>query len=146
MSAYTKEASPVSEIFIPALKGLAVAVIAAAVLLFGFTAVAYAMEDPDSFTAPLGYLAMYLSAAVAGGVASRLSGDTGGGAVLSAAAAGVMMLLVLILMSFLPAESAGEVSPLVTVLMYAAVPAVAALAGLIFRQKRVRKIKHKRRR
>ncbi len=145
MSAYTKETSPLSEILIPALKGLAVAVIAAAVFLFGFTAVAYAMEDPDSFTAPLGYLALYLSAAVAGGVSSRLSGDTGGGAVLSAATAGAMMLLVLVLMAFLPAES-GNMSPLITILMYAAIPAVAALTGLIFRQKRVRKIKHKRRR
>lgn len=147
MSSYTKESSPVSEMIVPALKGFVVSVIAAAVLLFGLTAIAYGMLDPDSLTAPLGYAALYVSAAVAGAVAARITGDTGTTAVLSAAVAGVMLLILLILMAFLPAETqANNISPLVTVLMYAAVPAVSALAGLMFRRRPTRRMKHKRRR
>lgn len=147
MSSYTKESSALSEMIVPALKGFAVSVIAAAVLLFAFTAIAYKVQDPDSLTAPLGYAALYISAAVAGAVAARITGDTGTSAVLSAAVAGVMLLVLLILMAFLPAETqAGSVSPLVTVLMYAAVPAVAALGGLLFRRRPTRRMKHKRRR
>ena len=147
MSSYTKEGSAVSDIVIPALKGLAVAVIAAAVLLFSMAAVAYGTDDPDSVAGILGYAVLYVSSAVAGAVASRINGDSGGLAVAAGGAAGAMLLAVILMMSLLPAETARESpSPLVTVIMHLAIPAAAALSGLIFRRKPHRRIKHKKRR
>lgn len=147
MSSYDNESVPVTEILLCAVKGFAISVIVAAVLLFGFCAIAYGTDDPDAMSAPLGYLALYLSAVCAGGASSKISGDFGVTAVLSAASAGVMLLMLIIMMSWLPVQTASSSpSPLTSVLMYAAVPAAAALAGLIFRRKRVRRTKHKRRR
>ena len=147
MSSYTKEGSAVTDIVIPALKGLAVAVIVAAILLFALSAIAYGMDDPDSAAGILGYVALYVSSAVAGAVASRINGDTGGLAVAAGGASGAMLLGILLFMSFLPAETSAEhISPLITVLMYGAVPAAAALSGLIFKRKPHRRIKHKKRR
>lgn len=147
MSSYTKEGSAVTDIVIPAMKGLAVGVIAAAVLLFALTAVAYGMEDPDTMAGILGYVTLYVSSAVAGAVASRMNGDTGGLAVAAGGAAGAMLLALILFMSFLPAETTAKpISTLVTVLMHVAIPAVAALSGFVFKRKPTRRIKHKKRR
>ncbi len=133
-SEYNGESAGVGRLLIAALKGLAVAVVAAAVLLFGFCAIGYQAEDPDSLSPFLGYSALYISAAVAGAVSSRVSGEIGWNAVISSAASGGMLLALIVIMSFLPVETSG-VSPLITVLMYGGIPLAAALAGIIFRRK-----------
>lgn len=137
MTSYSKDKRSPSELLICGVKGLAAGVIAAAALLFIFTAVAYGTEDPDSLTAPLGYAALYLSALIAGGAASRISRETGAGAALAGGSAGVMLLFLVIVMTLIPAEApASAVSPLSAVFMYATVPAAAALGGLVVRHKR----------
>ncbi len=139
MFSYSDKSSGFGEIFISAMKGFAISVVAAAVLLFAAAGIAINTTDPNSLTSPLGYTALYISAATAGAVSSKLSGYTGGTAVLSAAVSGVMMLVILLLMSFLPAETTVRpISPPVKMLMYAAVPAVSALSGLLFRRKQKR--------
>lgn len=147
MTGYNKETSPAASVLICGVKGLAVGVILAAVLLFLFTAVAYSATDPDSLTAPLGYVSLYLSAISAGIAAARFSRETGGMAALAGGAAGVMLLFAVILLSLIPAQAPEDVlSPMTSVLMYAAIPAASALGGFLLRKRKSRKIKHKRRR
>ncbi len=147
MSLYDSGQTSAKELLISGAKGLAVGIILGAVLLFSFAAIAYGMTDPDSVTEPLGYAALYISAVAAGIAAARFSREMGAGAAVAGGAAGVMMLILLILMSFIPAEAPKEpLSPIITVLMYAAVPAAAALSGFILRKKQSRKPRHRRRR
>ena len=144
MSSNPTDRSTALDKVLPAVKAFAVGIILSAVLLFAFTGIAFFSKDPDSLTALLGYGALYISSAVMGIVAARLSGEKG---VVSSALSGVMMLVLLILMSFLPMECTGsEVSPLVNMLMYAAVPGVTVVAGLLFGKRKPAKHRRRRRR
>jgi len=144
MSSITTDRSTALDKVLPAVKAFAIGIILSAVLLFAFTGIAFFSKDPDSLTGLLGYGALYISSAVMGTCAARMSGDKG---IVSSALSGVMMLTLLILMSFLPMECTGNaVSPIVNMLMYAAVPGASVLAGLLFgKRKPVKHRRHRRR-
>ena len=129
------------------LKGLAIGIIAAAVILFALSGVAYSMEDPGKFAEPFGYAALMVSAAISGIVAARVSGEKGAGAAISGGTAGIMMLVLLLILTIIPAEAAKEpLSTATTILMYAAVPIIAFVSGFLFRKKESRRHHRKRRR
>lgn len=147
MTAQNKEKPELARTVVCGAKGLAVGIITAAALLFIFTAIAYSSSDPDSLTAPLGYAALYLSAAAAGIAASRICGDNGAGSAIAGGMAGLMLLFTVIIISLIPADLQGEpLSPITSVLMGAAIPAAAALGGFILRKRKSRKIRHRHRR
>jgi len=138
---------PLFEILISGAKGLAVGIISAAVLLFAFTAVAYGMEDPDSVISVFGYLALYLTAALAGISASRFSHRGDGLSALIGAVSGIMLLIVILLVSLTPSEAAADpLSPGTVALMYAGIPALSALSGFLGRKRKSRKPKYRRKR
>ncbi len=134
-----------SDILIPAAKGFAVSVIAAAVLIFVVSAVAYSAGDPDSVIRPLALAALYISCAVGGIVSARLSGEHGAVAALVSAAAGLMLLICVIFLSFIPTAAPDRaLSPALSVALHALIVAVSAACGMIFRPKKKRT--HRRRR
>lgn len=61
-------------IFLPSFKSQIAWIVSGVVLLVIFCAVAYSTEDPDAMMKPLALTALYLSAAIGGVFAARLSG------------------------------------------------------------------------
>ena len=119
--------------------------IAAAVLIFVVSAVAYSAGDPDSVIRPLALAALYISCAVGGIVSARLSGEHGAVAALVSAAAGLMLLICVIFLSFIPTAAPDRaLSPALSVALHALIVAVSAACGMIFRPKKKRT--HRRRR
>lgn len=147
MSYEKNENLTMREILISGTKGFLLSVILAAVLLFGFAAIACMSEDPSVMIAPLGYTALYITA-IAGGIsASRFSGDMSLGTAICGGTSGIILLLILIFMTLIPTEANPDpLSPLVTVIMYAAVPLTSAIFGYIFRKKPRTKVRHRRKR
>ncbi|MBE6708629.1 MAG: DUF3792 family protein [Ruminococcaceae bacterium] len=138
---------PARDIVLSGIKGFLISIISGTMILFGFAAITMIADDPASFVSPLGYAALYITAAIGGIVAARVSGDMSVGAMLCGGASGILMLILLILMSFIPVEAAvNPLSPLTTAIMYAAVPVSAALSGFLFKRKPSRKARHRRRR
>lgn len=143
---YEKDLTP-RDFIIWGAKGLAVGVIVAAVLLFALSAVAYNMTDPGLAVEIMGYSSLFIAAAVSGVIAARVSGEVGGKAAAAGGIAGLMMLCLILMMSMIPAEAATKpLSVAITVLMYAAVPAVAAIGGFALRKKHSHRPRHKRKR
>ena len=142
-----KNTTEASKALVCGFGGIAIGTAVAAALLFAFTAIAYSTKDPSSLTAPLGYTALYLTAAVSGIAASRLSGESGAMSAISGAVSGAALLAILIVMSFIPAEAAKTpLAPVTTVLMYASLPVTSATAGFFLRRKYTKKRRRRRRR
>ncbi len=146
MSFEKKSHISMRDILISGIKGFILSIIVGTVLLFGFTAIAFSVNDPTSVTAPLGYAALYISVISGGIAAARFSGDTSADAAICGGVSGLMMFVLLLFMSFLPTYNAESVSSLTSILMYGSIPVSATISGFIFKRKPSRKARHRRRR
>ncbi len=148
MSEHNSEMPRVLSLIICGTKGFAVGVIAAAVLLFVFTGIAYGVDDPEALLTPLGFTALLASSAVTGAVAGASSHTQSPRSALYGAVGGVMLLLAVLLLSFIPAEAPRDaLSPAVKLLMYGAIPLLSAACGAVFgKRRRKRRGGHRRRR
>ncbi len=90
-------------IFFCALKAQIAWVISSVALLLIFCAVAFATSDPNSIIKPLSLTALYISAAVGGICAARLSG----GSLLSGFISGIITALAVFLLSLIPIYKSG---------------------------------------
>lgn len=147
MSEYNSEMPKTLSVIICGAKGLAIGVIAAAVLLFVFAGIAYGAEAPDTLLSPLGYTALFASSVITGAVAGVCSRSPALHSALHGAVGGVMLLLVILLLSFIPAEAPSHaLSPIVKLLMYAGIPITAALGGAVFGKRKKKRARHRRHR
>ena len=141
----TNDSHGFSDILIPAAKGFAVSVIAAAVLIFAVSAIAYSAGDPDSVILPLSLAALYVACAVGGIFSARVSGEHGAVAACVSATSGLMLLICVTLLSFIPsAVPENALSPALSVALHALIVAVSAACGMIFRPKKRRARRHRR--
>ena len=90
-------------IFFCALKAQIAFVISGLILVLVFCAIAYATSDPNSIIKPLSLSALYISAAIGGICAARLSG----GSLLSGIISGIITALAVLLLSFIPIYKSG---------------------------------------
>lgn len=111
------------------LKGLAVATIAAVILLFVVSAIAYAGSDPDSVTMPLALAALYISSATAGFAAVKFNGSS---ALLCGVLSGLLLMILFIGISlFLNDSLSSEFSFPAALGLRAAMIIMSVLGGFI---------------
>lgn len=114
-------------IFFCALKAQIAFVISGLILVLVFCAIAYATSDPNSIIKPLSITALYLSAAMGGISAARISG----GSLLSGFISGVITALTVLLLSYIPIYKSGMDTVTSLILNAFIIPAatVGAFAG-----------------
>ena len=116
--------------FLSCLLAQAVWLISAIVLLVIFSIIAYSTADPDSIIAPMALCALYISSAIGGIGAVRLSGD----GIASGALSGLFTALIVFLLSLLPFPSSGmEISKS---LLFNVLVIPASMAGAVIGHKR----------
>ena len=120
---------------INAVRGTLVACMAGAVLLLIAAAIAYAQDDPDRLTAPLGYTAAAITALLAGFLASRWNRRA---VLLCGLFSAACLLLIFFVLSLIPLQGTTSASPALSLALHAAMLPLTS-AGAYLGRRRARR-------
>lgn len=104
-------------LIVNAARGTLIAILVGALLLFAMTAAAYAQNDPDRLTAPIGYAVTSIVALLSGFLASHRSRRA---VLLCGLLSAACLLAVFALLSLVPAGTPSQVAPLLSLALHGA--------------------------
>lgn len=116
------------------LKGAAIGLALSAILAFVICAAIIGLDDPDSLVFPLSLAALYVSAFVAGTMATRI--NRGGSLVCGLLSGGIFMLSYIFVSLFFPSELSAKYGFLASLLFHALIIVFSVLGGYAATAKR----------
>lgn len=133
----TEQSAPggIVPLMLNAVRGTLIACLAGALLLLAVTGLAYAQDDPDKLTAPLGYAVSAVIALLAGFLASRRSRRA---VLLCGLFSAACLLLIFTALTLIPVHDPSPVTPTVSLALHAALLPL-AVAGAYLGRRRQRR-------
>ncbi len=132
--AHTEPNTPagIVPLIVNAARGTLIAVLVGVLLLLLATAVAYAQDDPDRLTAPIGYAVTVIVALLAGFLASRRSRRA---VLLCGLFSAACLLALFALLALIPVGIPSQATPLLSLALHAALIPLSALGAYLGRRR-----------